>query len=147
MTPPRWLYYPSEPLPESCDPVATLGGKGAALRMFCAAGLPTPPCFTIATGACREYVAQGRRWPDGLWEQVVEAVGELERIVGRPFSATSRPLLLAIRSGAPVSMPGMLLTLLNCGLTRPLAESLADAKLWSHLRPFVNDFALRRELN
>jgi len=141
MTPPRWLYHPSEPLSESHDPVATLGGKGAALRMFCAAGLPTPPCFTIATGACREYLAQGRRWPDGLWEQVAEAVGELGRTVGRPFSDTSRPLLLAVRSGAPVSMPGMLLTLLNCGLTRQLAESLDDSALWSAYTQFVRDFA------
>ncbi len=121
--------------------MATLGGKGAALRMFCAAGLPTPPCFTIATGACRKYLALGRRWPDGLWEPVVEGVGELERTVGRLFSDTSRPLLLAVRSGAPVSMPGMLLTLLNCGLTRQLAEFLDDAKLWTAYAQFVGDFA------
>ena len=86
-------------------------------------------------------MAQGRRWPDGLWEQVVNAVGELERTVGRPFSAMPRPLLLAVRSGAPVSMPGMLLTLLNCGLTRQLAESLDDTKLWSSYTQFVRDFA------
>ncbi len=141
MTPPRWLYHPSEPLPESRDPVAACGGKGAVLRTFSAAGLPTPPCFTITTDACREYLAQGRRWPEGLSEQVRDAVGELERKVGRPFAASPRPLLLAIRSGAPVSMPGMLLTLLNCGLTQQLAESLDDAQIWSAYAQFVRDLA------
>ncbi|NLF68082.1 MAG: hypothetical protein GX575_03395 [Candidatus Anammoximicrobium sp.] len=141
MKSPRWLYHPREPLSEARDPVTALGGKGAALRMLCAAGLPTPPCFTIGTEACRQYLAGGRCWPDGLWEQVVEAVGELERKVGRPFCSAPQPLLLAVRSGGPESMPGMLLTLLNCGLTQGLAESLADAGLWSAYVRFVSDFA------
>ena len=141
MTRPRWLYHPSEPLPEGHDPVATCGGKGAVLRQLWAAGLPLPPCFTITTDACREYFARGRRWPDGLREQVVEAVGALETAVGRPYAAAPRPLLLAIRSGAAVSMPGMLLTLLNCGLTRELAESLDSVEIWSAYARFVRDFA------
>jgi len=126
----RWLYRLSDPLPADGDPVQWCGNKGAALRSLHAAGLPVPAGFTITTAACRQYFALGRRFPDELWEQVREAVADLERETGQTFAAAPQPLLLAVRSGAPVSMPGMLLTLLHCGLTWELAESLNDSGVW-----------------
>lgn len=144
MTPPRWLYQFDEPLPASCDPAAVCGGKGAVLRTLAAARLPTPPGFTITTDACRAYFAHGRQWPQGLAEQIQTAVGALERAVAQSFAAPPRPLLLAVRSGAPVSLPGMLLTLLNVGLTRQLAEVLDRPAIWSAYAELVRDLSAAR---
>lgn len=144
MTAPRWLYHFDESLPASCDPAAVCGGKGAVLRTLAAARLPTPPGFTITTDACRAYFAHGRQWPKGLAEQVQTAVGTLERAVARSFAAPPRPLLLAVRSGAPMSLPGMLLTLLNVGLTRQLAEVLDQPAIWSAYAELVRDLSAAR---
>ena len=93
-----------------------LGGKGAGLAEMTIAGLPTPPGFTITTEACNDYFANGERLPDGLWDDVLEAVKEVERRTGKGFGDPANPLLVSVRSGAKFSMPGMMDTVLNLGL-------------------------------
>ena len=87
-----------------------LGGKGAGLAEMTIAGLPTPPGFTITTEACNDYFANGERLPDGLWDDVLEAVKEVERRTGKGFGDASNPLLVSVRSGAKFSMPCLLYT-------------------------------------
>ena len=93
-----------------------LGGKGAGLAEMTKAGLPTPPGFTITTEACNDYFAAGERLPDGLWDDVLGAVEEVERRTGKGFGDPANPLLVSVRSGAKFSMPGMMDTVLNLGL-------------------------------
>ncbi len=101
-----------------------LGGKGASLAEMTRMGLPVPPGFTVTTEACREYLKSHGTPPAGLWEQVLEALGELERITGRRFGDPVSPLLVSVRSGAVDSMPGMMDTILNVGLTAVGVEGL-----------------------
>ncbi len=93
-----------------------LGGKGAGLAEMTNAGLPTPPGFTITTEACNDYFAAGKQLPAGLWDDVLEAVTEVERLTGKGFGEPKNPLLVSVRSGAKFSMPGMMDTVLNLGL-------------------------------
>src|SRR5690242_5210425 len=79
------------------------------------AGLPVPPGFTLTTVCCEQYFAIGRRWPDSLEEQLRTAIARLETETGRCFGYPSRLLLVSVRSGAAVSMPGMMDTVLDCG--------------------------------
>src|SRR6188472_976852 len=85
-----------------------LGGKGAGLAEMTIAGLPTPPGFTITTEACNDYFANGERLPDGLWDDVLEAVKEVERRAGKGFGDASNPLLVSVRSGAKFSLHGLI---------------------------------------
>ncbi len=101
-----------------------LGGKGAGLADMTAAGLPVPPSFTIITEACVEYMRTGD-FPPGMWEQTLEALRELERQTGKRFGDPENPLLVSVRSGARVSMPGMMDTVLNLGLNDATREGLA----------------------
>jgi pyruvate,orthophosphate dikinase len=101
-----------------------LGGKGAGLCTMAQLGLPVPPGFIITTEVCREYYRQGRL-PDGLVEEVREAVRRLEERTGKRFGDPSRPLLVSVRSGAKYSMPGMMDTILNLGMNDAVAEGLA----------------------
>src|SRR5713101_3523690 len=93
-----------------------LGGKGAGLAEMTIAGLPTPPGFTITTEACNDYFAAGEELPEGLWDDVLEAMQAVERQTGKGFGSTTNPLLVSVRSGAKFSMPGMMDTVLNLGL-------------------------------
>ena len=93
-----------------------LGGKGAGLAEMTKAGLPTPPGFTITTEACNDYFAAGEKLPDGLWDDVLEAMREVEERSGKGFGDPTNPLLVSVRSGAKFSMPGMMDTVLNLGL-------------------------------
>lgn len=103
-----------------------LGGKGANLVvMRTTLGLPVPPGFIIGTEACRAYRAGG--WPAGLGEELRERMAGLEAAVGRRFGDPANPLLVSVRSGAPVSMPGMLDTILNVGLDAATTPGLAHA--------------------
>ena len=102
------------------------GGKGAGLARMTAAGLPVPPGFVITTEACRAYMAKGAV-PDGLVEDVRRHLGELEEKTGRRFGGGPTPLLVSVRSGAPISMPGMMDTVLNLGLNQESAVALAAA--------------------
>ncbi len=101
-----------------------LGGKGAGLAEMTKAGLPTPPGFTITTAACNDYFAAGEKLPDGLWEDVLEAMSEVERRSGKGFGDPANPLLVSVRSGAKFSMPGMMDTVLNLGLNEQTLHGL-----------------------
>ncbi|MEK7285198.1 MAG: PEP/pyruvate-binding domain-containing protein, partial [Chloroflexota bacterium] len=104
---------------------ALLGGKGAGVAEMTNAGLPVPPGFTITTEACNAYFAAKKKLPDGLWDQVERALGRLERAAGKRFGDSSDPLLVSVRSGAAMSMPGMMDTVLNLGLNDESVRGLA----------------------
>ncbi len=103
-----------------------LGGKGAGLAEMTSIGIPVPPGFTITTDVCTLYYENGKRFPAGLEEQVREGVAFVERLLDRRFGDPERPLLFSVRSGARVSMPGMMDTVLNLGLYDVVAEGLAS---------------------
>ncbi|HXI79906.1 MAG TPA: pyruvate, phosphate dikinase [Verrucomicrobiae bacterium] len=103
-----------------------LGGKGAGLAEMTIAGLPTPPGFTITTEACNDYFDAGERLPDGLWDDVLEAMREVERRSGKGFGDPKNPLLVSVRSGAKFSMPGMMDTVLNLGLNDDTLHGLIE---------------------
>ena len=122
-----------------------LGGKGAGLAEMTIAGLPTPPGFTITTEACNDYFANGERLPDGLWDDVVEAVREVERRTGKGFGDPANPLLVSVRSGAKFSMPGMMDTVLNLGLNERTLQGLValtgnERFGWDAYRRFIQMF-------
>ncbi|BAE84869.1 pyruvate, phosphate dikinase [Desulfitobacterium hafniense] len=102
-----------------------LGGKGANLAEMTNIGLPVPPGFTITTEACNDYYALGRNLPEGLWEQIGPALGDIEKATGKKFGDKDNPLLVSVRSGAKFSMPGMMDTILNLGLNDETVEGLA----------------------
>ena len=122
-----------------------LGGKGANLGEMTQLGLPVPPGFTITTEACRHYSAHGSV-PAGLSEQVKAAMALLERKLEKRLGDPERPLLLSVRSGAAVSMPGMMDTILNLGLNaatvKGIAEASGDARFaWDAYRRFTMMFS------
>jgi len=102
-----------------------LGGKGVGLAEMTQLGVPVPAGFTITTEACRAYMLNGRELPDGLDEEVAEHVAALEQKTGKRFGDPEDPLLVSVRSGAAVSMPGMMDTILNLGLNDDAVEGLA----------------------
>ncbi|HXV33410.1 MAG TPA: pyruvate, phosphate dikinase, partial [Gaiellaceae bacterium] len=104
-----------------------LGGKGVGLAEMTAIGLPVPSGFTVTTEACREYMRLGGAVPDGLGTQVDEAVARLEERTGKRFGDPADPLLVSVRSGAAISMPGMMDTILNLGLNDAAVDGLARA--------------------
>src|SRR5947209_6659760 len=101
-----------------------LGGKGAGLAEMTRLDLPVPPGFTITTRACNAYTRTGR-FPPGMWKQVEEGLSAVEAKGGRKFGDPANPLLVSVRSGAKLSMPGMMDTVLNLGLTDATVEALA----------------------
>jgi pyruvate,orthophosphate dikinase len=102
-----------------------LGGKGAGLAEMTRLGLPVPPGFIITTEICEKFYEAGRRLPDGLMDEVRKSIRRLESLTGKGFGDRDNPLLVSVRSGAPVSMPGMMDTLLNLGLNDETVEGLA----------------------
>ncbi|MGI6406222.1 MAG: pyruvate, phosphate dikinase [Syntrophaceticus sp.] len=104
-----------------------LGGKGAGLAEMTKLGLPVPPGFTITTEACNEYDVTKKELPAGVEEQIKDALQSLEKKVGKTFGGSKNPLLLSVRSGAKVSMPGMMDTILNLGLNDQTVQVLAEA--------------------
>src|SRR6266571_2835862 len=100
-----------------------LGGKGAGLAEMTRLGLPVPPGFTITTKACNTFTRTGR-FPPGMWKQVEEALSAVEAKGGRKFGDPEHPLLVSVRSGAKLSMPGMMDTVLNLGLNDTTVEAL-----------------------
>jgi pyruvate,orthophosphate dikinase len=102
-----------------------LGGKGIGLAEMTQLGIPVPGGFTITTDACRAYMAAGGKLPEGLEEEIDEHVRVLEEKTGKAFGDTEDPLLVSVRSGAAVSMPGMMDTILNLGLNDEAVEGLA----------------------
>jgi pyruvate,orthophosphate dikinase len=119
-----------------------LGGKGANLAEMASIGLPVPPGFTITTEVCTAYYDNGQKYPDDLAAQVRAALARVEEAVGNRFGDHHRPLLVSVRSGARVSMPGMMDTVLNLGLNDQTVEGLVlasgDARFaWDSYRRFI----------
>ncbi|KAL1548529.1 pyruvate, phosphate dikinase [Salvia divinorum] len=102
-----------------------LGGKGANLAEMASIGLSVPPGLTISTEACQEYQQVGKKLPPGLWEEIMQGLKIVEADMGAFLGDPSRPLLLSVRSGAAISMPGMMDTVLNLGLNDEVVEGLA----------------------
>ena len=133
----------------SADGAATdkvfLGGKGANLAEMTRLGLPVPPGFTITTEACNHYFASNQQWPDGMEAEVRAGVARVEELTGKAFGGADNPLLFSVRSGAPVSMPGMMDTVLNLGLNDTTVAALAaksgNARFaWDSYRRFLQMF-------
>ncbi|MFQ6033765.1 MAG: PEP/pyruvate-binding domain-containing protein, partial [Candidatus Bipolaricaulia bacterium] len=103
-----------------------LGGKGANLAEMTVLGVPVPPGFTITTEACIAYLDGGERFPEGLWEEVLEALQKIEAKTGKGFGNPKGPLLVSCRSGAKFSMPGMMDTVLNIGLNDETAQGMIE---------------------
>ena len=119
-----------------------LGGKGANLAEMASIGLPVPPGFTITTEVCTAYYDNGQKYPDDLAQQVRAALALVEEAVGNRFGDHHRPLLVSVRSGARVSMPGMMDTVLNLGLNDQTVEGLVTASgdarfAWDSYRRFI----------
>src|SRR4249920_416932 len=104
-----------------------LGGKGVGLAEMTQLGVPVPAGFTITTDACRAYMQDGQQLPEGLGAEIDEHLDSLEQKTGKRFGDSSDPLLVSVRSGAAVSMPGMMDTILNLGLNDDAVEGLAKA--------------------
>jgi pyruvate,orthophosphate dikinase len=102
-----------------------LGGKGAGLAEMTNAALPVPPGFTITTEACNSYYEVGAKFPEGMWNEVIDAMKAVETATRKKFGDPSNPLLVSVRSGAKFSMPGMMDTVLNLGLNENTLKGLA----------------------
>ena len=143
----RWVYgFGGARTDGGAGMSALLGGKGANLAEMARLGLPVPPGFTITTEVCARFYAGGERYPDGLEEQVEAALADIEAAVGRRFGGEAEPLLVSVRSGARVSMPGMMDTVLNLGLNDRTVEALAASSgdrrfAFDSYRRFVQMFA------
>ena len=124
-----------------------LGGKGANLAEMASIGLPVPPGFTIATSMCAVYYDSGETFPSSLHDEVAQGLSHIEGVVGGVgFGSPDNPLLVSVRSGARVSMPGMMDTVLNLGLNDTTVEGLAkvsgDARFaWDSYRRFIQMYA------
>lgn len=124
------------------EAASLLGGKGASLAAMTRAGLRVPPGFTITTEACRHFYEHGQQWPEALETQVREQIARLEEQTGRRFGRGSAPLFVSVRSGAAVSMPGMMDTILNCGIhPRLAAEAGNTPQFWRVCVQFIETFA------
>jgi len=123
-----------------------VGGKGANLAEMASIGLPVPPGFTITTEECVRYLAEGANFSDALRADVAAALVHIEQAVGKTFGNPADPLLVSVRSGARVSMPGMMDTVLNLGLNdqtvQGLAASSGDERFaWDSYRRFIQMYS------
>ncbi|MEM1054050.1 MAG: pyruvate, phosphate dikinase [Bacteroidota bacterium] len=138
----RWVYpFADAPAGDK----TLLGGKGAGLAAMTHARLPVPPGLTITTEACVAYQRNGQHFPEGMWTQTREALARVEHETGKRFGDPESPLLLSVRSGASVSMPGMMDTVLNLGLNDQTVEALAQQTgderfAWDAYRRFISMF-------
>ena len=139
----QWVYsFGADHNEGSAELRDLLGGKGANLAEMASIGLPVPPGFTITTEVCTEYYKNDRTYPADLRDQVQAALGRIETSVGLTFGDSKKPLLVSVRSGARVSMPGMMDTVLNLGLNDATVEGLVaasgDARFaWDSYRRFI----------
>ena len=122
-----------------------LGGKGAGLCEMTKIRLPVPPGFTITTDVCKMYYQNGRTLPKSLWAEVKKNIAKLERKTGKKWNSNDNPLLVSVRSGAAISMPGMMDTILNLGLNDNSVNALAKKTnnprfAWDSYRRFVQLF-------
>ena len=123
-----------------------LGGKGANLAEMASIGLPVPPGFTISTAMCTRYYEDGEQFPQSLQDEVAQGIAHIEGVTGKVFGDASNPLLVSVRSGARVSMPGMMDTVLNLGLNDTTVEGLATKSgderfAWDSYRRFIQMYA------
>ncbi len=123
-----------------------LGGKGANLDGMASIGLPVPPGFTITTEMCTRYYAEGQSFPESVRAEVAQGVAHIEAVTGKKFGDAGDPMLVSVRSGARVSMPGMMDTVLNLGLNDEtvvgLAASSGDARFaWDSYRRFIQMYS------
>jgi len=123
-----------------------LGGKGANLDGMASIGLPVPPGFTITTELCTRYYADGETYPESLKAEIASGIAHIEGVTARKFGDPADPLLVSVRSGARVSMPGMMDTVLNLGLNDATVEGLAstseDARFaWDSYRRFIQMYS------
>ncbi|MEO1044598.1 MAG: pyruvate, phosphate dikinase [Pseudomonadota bacterium] len=130
----------------SADDKNLLGGKGANLAEMAAIGLPVPPGFTISTEMCTRYYDDGERFPESLKADVAAGVKHIEAITGKTFGGADDPLLVSVRSGARVSMPGMMDTVLNLGLNDATVAGLAATSdderfAWDSYRRFIQMYS------
>ncbi len=122
----KWVYYFGDGKAEGAAGMKELlGGKGAGLAEMTNLKISVPPGFTISTEACVEYYRRGKTYPPGMWEQALQALKRVEKSMGMGFGDPANPLLVSVRSGARASMPGMMDTVLNVGLTPRTVEGLA----------------------
>ena len=122
-----------------------LGGKGANLAEMTNLGIPVPPGFTISTEACDLFYQADKKWPAGLEEQIKTNLAKLEKTLGAKFGDRNNPLLVSVRSGAAVSMPGMMDTVLNLGLNGDVVQGLIiktenERFAWDAYRRFIQMF-------
>ncbi|MBM6578259.1 pyruvate, phosphate dikinase [Microvirga sp. SRT01] len=123
-----------------------LGGKGANLAEMASIGLPVPPGFTISTAMCTRYYEEGEVFPQSLRDEVAQGLAHIEQVTGKAFGDPANPLLVSVRSGARVSMPGMMDTVLNLGLNDETVEGLARGSgderfAWDSYRRFIQMYA------
>ncbi len=123
-----------------------LGGKGSNLAEMASIGLPVPPGFTISTAMCTRYYEEGEQFPQSLRDEVAAGIEHIEGITGKTFGDPANPLLVSVRSGARVSMPGMMDTVLNLGLNDATVEGLATKSgderfAWDSYRRFIQMYA------
>ncbi len=138
----KWVYSFDEGKKEMKD---ILGGKGANLAEMTNIGIPVPPGFTCTAEACAEYYKLDKKYPEGMWDQVEKKLEELEKKMGMKLGDNENPLLVSVRSGAAVSMPGMMDTVLNLGLNDNsvlgLVKKTGDEKFaFDAYRRFINMF-------
>jgi len=131
--------------PRGKDKTVT-GGKGANLAEMASIGLPVPPGFTITTEECVRYLKEGANFSDEMREEVAKALNHIEKAVGKRFGDAADPLLVSVRSGARVSMPGMMDTVLNLGLNDETVQGLAQTSgderfAWDSYRRFIQMYS------
>ncbi len=142
----KYVYFFGEGKADgSAEMRALLGGKGANLAEMTNLGIPVPPGYTISTEVCKFYYANQKTYPDGLEQQIDENLGKLESAMGTKFAEPENPLLVSVRSGAAISMPGMMDTILNLGLNDDtvkglIAKSGSERFAYDAYRRFVQMF-------
>jgi len=135
----RYIYDLSEG-DASMKPL--LGGKGAGVAEMNKVGVPVPDAFTVTTKACVETMNNGGTWPETLAEQIAQGLARLEQRTGRTLGGTTKPLLVSVRSGAVFSMPGMMDTILNLGISDESVVAVAEESgnerfAWDCYRRFI----------
>jgi pyruvate,orthophosphate dikinase len=141
----RWIYAFDQRRDGAGSDKQVLGGKGAGLAEMTRLGLPVPPGFTLTTAACTWFFQHGEQWPATLEAELDAAIVALEARVGKRLGDARDPLLVSVRSGAAVSMPGMMDTILNLGLNDQTVLALAEASgdprfAWDSYRRFITMF-------
>lgn len=139
----RLIHFFGDNARQSVPPgQGVVGGKGASLAAMSCAELPVPPGFTISIPCCRYYHDRDKEWPEGLESELRASMARLEEATGKRFGKGAEPLLVSVRSGAAESMPGMMDTILNCGLHPTLAAEVPDeAHFWNVYTQFIRQFA------